>query len=355
MSEVFQPYCAQCDQDVDCYFKEQPYTHNIHGKDYTIMAQHAYCSTCHAQVFHNHAHDYNLTALYLQYRLEHGIVTLREIREICTRYNIGTESLSQLLEWEEMLFTRYYNSRTPSPEHSAILLRIRHEPSYFLELLTTKQHLISPVAYRKAHATVQALLNQTPETKLWYAALYLLHQNQQLCPSMSQRRLQLYLYYAQGFSLGIFGRPLFIEDCLRGTYGPHFASITTRLSQVDNALYKGNVPELLQPLPADLHDYLDTHELQLLDAIRENFQVWSSVQLRKFVEQEEPWQQSVRDDTPHLTPASMEQYFSHQKFVRGFFEPANLDNYVHEQLKAVLQSNSRKYSADAQDKKIAQA
>lgn len=62
-----------------------------------------------------------------------------------------------------------------------------------------------------------------------------------------------------------------------------------------------------------------------------------------------------KPETTHLTPASMEQFFSRQKFVRGFFEPANLDNYVHEQLKAVLQSNSRKHSADAQDQKIAQA
>lgn len=121
MSEIFQPYCSNCDKEVDCYIEEQPYTHNLKGKDYTFLAKYAFCSECHSKLFHNDAHDYNIDALYDLYRQDHNLISRSEIREICDIYKIDKKPLSLLLGWSEVAFPRYYNGLVPPTEYSDIL------------------------------------------------------------------------------------------------------------------------------------------------------------------------------------------------------------------------------------------
>lgn len=136
-----------------------------------------------------------------------ALIGREEILQILEQYNIGKKPLSLLLGWGQTTILRYLNGITPTPEYSKELFHILKDPSYYLELLTANQKRITELAYRKSHQAVQTLL---VGSRLSLIAQYIINRAD---GDISALRVQAILYYSQCFSLALYNRALFDDDC----------------------------------------------------------------------------------------------------------------------------------------------
>ena len=136
-----------------------------------------------------------------------ALIGREEILQILEQYNIGKKPLSLLLGWGQTTILRYLNGITPTPEYSKELFHILKDPSYYLELLTANQNHITELAYRKSHQAVQTLL---VGSRLSLIAQYIINRAD---GDISALRVQAILYYSQCFSLALYNRALFDDDC----------------------------------------------------------------------------------------------------------------------------------------------
>lgn len=136
-----------------------------------------------------------------------ALICREEILQILEKYNIGRKPLSLLLGWGQTTILRYLNGITPTPEYSKELLHILKDPSYYLELLTANQARITELAYRKSRQAVQTLL---VGSRLSLIAQYIINRAD---GDISALRVQAILYYSQCFSLALYHRALFEDDC----------------------------------------------------------------------------------------------------------------------------------------------
>lgn len=139
--------------------------------------------------------------------LSSAIISREEILQILDKYNIGRKPLSILLGWGQTTILRYLSGITPTPEYSKELYHILQEPSYYLDLLTLHRERITELAFRKSRQAVQQLLVGSP---LSLIAQYIINR---AAGDISALRVQAILYYSQCFSLALYDRALFEDEC----------------------------------------------------------------------------------------------------------------------------------------------
>lgn len=155
-----------------------------------------------------------------------GGIRKEEIEELLLRYEIGKKPLAKLLGWGETTILRYIEGDHPSREYADRLCRLYHNPDEFERLLLDNQDKISGVAYQKSMKAVRKLVHNREVQK---TADFI-----QLSSSspISQNLMQYYLYYAQGFSLALYGIPLFEEEFLVQEAFQPYPGIFIHLRQV---------------------------------------------------------------------------------------------------------------------------
>lgn len=115
-------------------------------------------------------------------------------------------------------------------------------------------------------------------------------------------KLQKLLYYAQGFHLALFGKPLFAEKIEAWQSGPVVPEIyriyqeygTNPLPQPDNF----NIEQC------------DRETQELLDEVYQVYGQYTAPTLRRFTEQETPWQQTPLNQ--EISHDLMKAYFETQ-------------------------------------------
>lgn len=100
-------------------------------------------------------------------------------------------------------------------------------------------------------------------------------------------KLQKLLYYAQGYSLALLGRPIFEDQITAWSHGPVVETVYHSYKQYGRT-----------PLPA-LQSYslsnFDTDELIILNRVAENYGQFSAWKLRNMTHEESPWLNTSRD------------------------------------------------------------
>lgn len=112
-------------------------------------------------------------------------------------------------------------------------------------------------------------------------------------------KLQKLVYYAQGFSLAIFGHPLFEEDIEAWAHGPVVPELYRN--------YKIYGSESIPP-PSRFDDScIDVDDASLLDEVYEVFGQYSAWKLRDMTHAEPPWTTTPTSEViPH---AVLKEYF----------------------------------------------
>lgn len=134
-------------------------------------------------------------------------VSREDILQILEKYNIGRKPLSVLLGWGQTTILRYLDGIIPTPEYSKELFHILNDPAYYLTLLTSNRERITELAFRKSFDAVRRLLIGS---RLSLIAQYIINRAD---GDITALRVQAILYYSQGFSLALYDRALFEDEC----------------------------------------------------------------------------------------------------------------------------------------------
>lgn len=118
--------------------------------------------------------------------------------------------------------------------------------------------------------------------------------------AISNLKLQKLMYYAQGFSLAMRGKPLFREDFEAWEHGPVIPSLYRMFRNYGS----GALPK---PKNFDVNRYSED-DRKFLNEIYDTFGQYSAWALRELSHQTAPWR-----DTPHNTVIPKERMTSYFK------------------------------------------
>lgn len=115
-------------------------------------------------------------------------------------------------------------------------------------------------------------------------------------------KLQKLLYYAQGFHLVLFGKPLFSERIEAWQSGPVVPEVYR--------FYKRYEPNPL-PQPDDFNiEQYDRETQELLDEVYEVYGQYTAPKLMRFTHQEKPWKETPLNE--EISHDLMKAYFETQ-------------------------------------------
>ncbi len=318
-------FCEECRNDVDYAVFSTKLTGKIKDKEYQYIGKEARCANCGAPVFVQEISDFNLRALYDIYRKENGIIPLEMILAIPEKYAIGKRPFSLLLGWGEHTFSRYYNGDMPTRQYSDTLMRIYHDPAFYLQLLEeNKANLKSSLAYEKGRKAVDSLLlgHEKADTKINTVIQYRLNQ----CEDITPLALQKALYYIQGFYYAFYQTFLFSEDCQAWVHGPVYREIYSR--------YRDYRFDPIKKAAAFDTNVFTAGEKAIYDSVIHNLCCYSGKVLEVFTHNESPWL-ITRGDLPVNAPSEriidkqlIDEYFSAIKVKYNMMNPADIKAYA---------------------------
>jgi uncharacterized phage-associated protein len=181
------------------------------------------------------------------------IISSDEIKLILDRYRIGKKPLAKLLGWGETTIIRYMEGDIPTNEYSNKLKTILDDPEFYYDLLCRRKECLTGVAFKKSK---KAVMSKIMATKIYAAAYYIVNKcSAEICPSY----VQYMLYYSQVFSLALYDKELFQEEC-----GANNENIPY------HKLYEGMKRCGIHALEGG-EEFLSSDEIEVVDAVMDSF------------------------------------------------------------------------------------
>ncbi len=222
-----------------------------------------------------------------------SVISADEIQLIIDRYRIGKKPLAKLLGWGETTIIRYMEGDIPTSEYSNKLKTILEEPEYYYNLLLKRKECLTGIAFKKSR---MAVLSKIMASKIYTVSYYIVNRCEaDICAS----QLQYLLYYAQAFSLALFDRELFQEEC--GINGEQIPYI-----KLYESLKRSGIATL-----EGVEEYLTLQEIELLDTIMESFQWYGPKALQAITAYEKSAIKISRDrfNNKIISKEAMKAYF----------------------------------------------
>ncbi|MHB8128859.1 MAG: hypothetical protein ACYDEX_07670 [Mobilitalea sp.] len=182
-----------------------------------------------------------------------AIISADEIKLILDRYRIGKKPLAKLLGWGETTIIRYMEGDIPTNEYSNKLKTILDDPEFYYDILCRRKECLTGVAFKKSK---KAVMSKIMATKIYAVAYYIVNKS---CAEMCASYIQFMLYYAQVFSLALYDKELFQEEC--GINNEHMPYLK---------LYEGMKRCGIHTLEGG-EEFLSVEEIELIDAILDCF------------------------------------------------------------------------------------
>lgn len=139
-------------------------------------------------------------------------------------------------------------------------------------------------------------------TAIDVAKYFLAQVDEEIGDSITNLKLQKLVYYAQGFHLALYDKPLFEEDIEAWQHGPVIPSVYHK--------YKEHGSNSIQKEDLDF-DLFDGETKDLLDEVYEVFGQFSAWKLRNMTHEEPTWK-DVSSTAGVITHESMKSYFKTQ-------------------------------------------
>ncbi|MDD3173402.1 MAG: hypothetical protein PHF63_07050 [Herbinix sp.] len=222
-----------------------------------------------------------------------AIISSDEIKIILDQYRIGKKPLAKLLGWGETTIIRYMEGDIPTNEYSNKLRTILNNPEYYYDLLCKKKECLTGVAFKKSK---KAVISKIMSTNIYAAAYYIINKSSaDICAGY----VQYLLYYTQAFSLALYDREIFQEDCIVNNENIPY-----------NKLYEGMKGSGIHYFEG-VEEYLTTEEMELIDAVMNSFLWYGPKALNAMVAYEKSLIKISRDkfNNKILSKENLKLYF----------------------------------------------
>lgn len=273
-------FCIKCSKEVSYNIKTERVKLNVRGMEFSCIEHSAICNECGNEIYIPEINDANVDAREDGYRKASRLITISEIQEITTKYNIGAGPLAKLLGFGDITINRYINGQLPSRDHSEKLLNLKYNRKLMKDLLEKGKDKITNVAYEKCNEKIKELDELYSKNKIDLVARYFLKNGGDITPMA----LQKLLYYAQSFYFAIFSESLFENDCQAWAHGPVYPEVYYKYKN-----YGFNpIENIFDDQESDFNE-LTTREIQFFDMILTAFGCYSGKVLSKMTHNEKPW------------------------------------------------------------------
>ena len=268
-------YCEHCDKEVKCNIIEKYEVMNTFGSEASILTKRAYCPNCHNEVWVGELHNFNLAQREAAWRRQNGYLSIQQLEELLTKYNIGKRPFSVAIGLGEQTFTNYLNGSIPKKSTQQLLSRVYNNPSFYLELVEQNKNLLNEITLKKTIVAANNLINRNETSILFLYATYLLAK----CGDITPLQLQKMLYYTQACFIIFYNKFAFTDECEAWVHGPVYRNVYEKYRD-----YKYDA--IPQPLKAP---ELMSQETSILNLVIEYFGKYSGKILEQFTHKELPW------------------------------------------------------------------
>jgi len=206
-----------------------------------------------------------------------AIISPDEIKLILERYRIGKKPLAKLLGWGETTIIRYMEGDIPTNEYSSKLRKILNDPEFYYDLLCKKKDYLTNVAFRKSKKAVMAKIMST---RIYAVAYYIVNKcNADICAGY----VQFLLYYAQAFSLALYDKELFQEECGINVEQVPYLKLYDGMKQCGIHTLEG------------VEEFLNQAEVELINAVMDSYMWFGPKALRALTAYEKASMKPSRD------------------------------------------------------------
>lgn len=329
-------FCTECRRETAYSLQKKSVKQIIRDKEYTFEITAAVCAECGEEMSIPGLMDQNNQEIDSQYRAAEGLVTIEDIEKLMKIYHIGKAPLSLVLGFGEVTVPRYLEGQVPSKEYSNIIKSALVSPEFMKKKLSENRGKITEAAYKKAEAAVNSLTGLLLlSEKMTGTIAYMVDALEEVTPLM----LQKLLYFGQGISYGLYGAPVFEDDCRAWLHGPVFPEVYHFLKDFKFDLADDARFALLKGKA----DVLTEKERKAVDLAVNTFGMYGEKVLEKIACGEDPWKNAWekkqtnfgdRVSSDVLIPkSSILLYYEAVNEKYGIKTEEGINSYIHDMLK----------------------
>lgn len=320
-------FCMSCRKETEYTLQKRNIVKTIKDAEYTFSITVAVCDECGKEMSIPGLIDRNIQEVDKQYRDYEGIVSVDDIEKIMRIYKIGKAPLSLALGFGEVTVTRYLMGQIPSREYSDVLRKALSSPAFMKRKLDENKEKIASAAYNKAmEAATQLETLFSVSDKMLRVIAYVFERLEEVTPLM----LQKLLYFIQGESYALTGKPMFHENCQAWIHGPVFPEVYDMFRD-----FKYNpIEDARFAIFEGTGDELTDEERKVIDLVLDTFGMYSGKVLEKITHEETPWKIARRgyaDDIPSdetITMENISAYFREKNAEYDFSTEEGLKKYI---------------------------
>lgn len=325
-------FCTTCRKNTEYTLKKRNIIKTIKDKEYTFSVTSAVCDECGEEMNIPGLIDKNIKEVDEQYRTSEGIVSIDGIEKLMKIYKIGKGPLSLALGFGEVTITRYLSGQIPSKEYSDVIRAALSSPAFMKEKLYENKDKIASAAYNKSmNAAIQLENLFSVSDKMLRVISYVFERLEEVTPLM----LQKLLYFIQGVSYALNGKPMFSENCQAWVHGPVYPEVYEmfrdfKYNPIEDArfaIFDGNKDELTED------------ERRVVDLVVNTFGEYGGKVLERITHSEKPWKNARKgygENIPSnelLSMESIKSYFVEKNAIYDFSSEDGLRKYIGEIMK----------------------
>ena len=320
-------FCTACRKETNFTLQKRNINKRIKDKEYTFYITVAICDECGEEMSIPGLIDRNIQEVDTQYRGYENIVSIDDIERLMKIYKIGKAPLSLALGFGEVTITRYLSGQIPSKEYSAIMKKALSSPAFMKQKLNENKDKLAPAAYNKAwNAATQLEMLFSVSNKMLRVISYVFEKLEEVTPLM----LQKLLYFIQGESYALNGKPMFRENCQAWVHGPVYPEVYDmfrdfKYNPIDDARFA---------ILEGTEDELSHEERMVVDLVVNTFGEYSGKMLERITHEEEPWKlarKGYADYIPSNEPILMESigaYYVKKNVEYDFSAEKGIKKYI---------------------------
>lgn len=320
-------FCTACRKETNFTLQKRNINKRIKDKEYTFYITVAICDECGEEMSIPGLIDRNIQEVDTQYRDYENIVSIDDIERLMKIYKIGKAPLSLALGFGEVTITRYLSGQIPSKEYSAIMKKALSSPAFMKQRLNENKDKLAPAAYNKAwNAATQLEMLFSVSNKMLRVISYVFEKLEEVTPLM----LQKLLYFIQGESYALNGKPMFRENCQAWVHGPVYPEVYDmfrdfKYNPIDDARFA---------ILEGTEDELSHEERMVVDLVINTFGEYSGKMLERITHEEEPWKlarKGYADYIPSNEPILMESigaYYVKKNVEYDFSAEKGIKKYI---------------------------
>lgn len=325
-------FCTTCRKETKYTLKKQNEKRKVKNKEYTFIFTVAICDKCGADMNLLELIDKNIQEFDKQYRAYENIISMTDIEKLMKIYNLGKATLSNALGFGEITITRYLDGQIPSKEYSDIMKNALSSPKYMREKLNENKDRLTPTAYNKAMDATDQLenLSSMVSPKMLSVISYLFKSIEEVTPLM----LQKLLYFIQGESFILSGKPIFPETCQAWVHGPVYPQVYDMFKD-----FKYNpIDDERFVIFEYANNQLSDAEYKAIDLVVDTFGEYGGKLLERITHKEDPWRlarngyadEAVSNET--ILTDAIEAYFVGKHTKYDFSTKNGLKKYISDML-----------------------